>query len=138
VEKSKEVVFKSSPDFVIHEENDTPEFDKKERRIQLDINKEESLDFVKKKKDFYACKVLNDQRNNLRVNFHMYQKSWLDNLKECNTQYDRSKKELITLNRFKYKINEFKKFDHVIKVNDKYSVNIYQSDNKIESITLDE
>lgn len=41
----------------------------------------------------------------------MYQSAWLETLREMNSNYDRSKKELITLNRFNYKINEIKKFE---------------------------
>lgn len=50
------------------------------------------------------------------MNFYIYQKEWLDNLKEINKQYDLSKKELITLNRFDYRIQDVKKLMYQIKV----------------------
>jgi hypothetical protein len=93
--------------------------------VQIELNNVDEMYFMKKKKDFYTNKMMTDQRNNLIQNFHMYQSAWLDTLKEMNLNYDRSKKELITLNRFNYKISEIKNFDQAIKINDRQSIVVY-------------
>lgn len=87
---------------------------------------------MKKKQDYYTNKLLADQRNNLKMNLHLYQKGWIDNLKEANSNYDRSRKELITLNRFNYKIAQIKTLDTTIHVNEATSIPVYQSETKIE------
>ena len=67
------------------------------------------------------------------MNFYIYQKEWLDNLKEMNKQFELSKKELITLNRFDYKIHDIKKLLYTVKVNENTSIPIYQSDFSIDT-----
>jgi hypothetical protein len=69
---------------------------------------------MKKKQDYYTSKLLADQRNNLKMNMHLYQKGWIDSLKDTNPNYDRSRKELITLNRFNYNIALVKTLDSTI------------------------
>lgn len=81
VEKIKETALKS-PNLkpLKPEELETPSFKKWIKPSQeLD-----EMEFTRKKKDYYANKLLNDQRNNLKQNFHMYQQGWLDNLREIN------------------------------------------------------
>jgi len=127
VEKLREV--QKSPNF---KESETPEFRAKTMK-ELD-----ELDFVKKKKDYYSSKLLNDQRNNLKQNFHLYQKSWIDTLIEQNPQCERCKKELITLNRFNYNIDEIKNLDWSIQVSEHASIPIYHSDSKMEVLASPE
>ena len=94
----------------------------------------ETDDYFQKKKIIYSQqKNINEQRNFLKMNFYIYQKEWLDNLKEMNKQFELSKKELITLNRFDYKIHDIKKLLYTVKVNENTSIPIYQSDFSIDT-----
>ena len=52
--------------------------------------------------------MMQENRVYMKQNFNLYQKTWLDSLNEVNPNYQRSKKELITLNRFDYNISDVK------------------------------
>ena len=56
----------------------------------------------------------------------MYQKEWIETLNQSVQQYSLSKKELITLNRFDYKISDIKKF--AFAVQGENEIPIYYSD----------
>jgi hypothetical protein len=138
VEKIKEAAIFKTPLITEQQESSTQLFTRKGLPLKTEQQDFDEVYFMKKKQDYYTNKLLADQRNNLKMNLHLYQKGWIDSLKETNPTYERSKKELITLNRFNYNIAQIKQLDQSILVNEHALIQVYQSDTKIDNPKADQ